>query len=117
MAKKTKAAYDSWVDSFINTNGVQGITGALMNTALIDLSDSIFFGERREGKGEVIAAVGTVIVFATPMTTDQYVVLVRPYDSLGDFIEWKVDPTLMTANGFTIVPAADGLLDYHAVSF
>lgn len=117
MAKKTKGAFDSWIDSFINTNGVQGITGALMNAAFRDLSDSIFWGERREERNVVMNKAGTAVVFSTPMTNDQYTLIVRTHDTSGDYIEWRIDPALMTAAGFTVVPASDGFISYHAISF
>jgi len=109
----------TWINTNINTNGIRGITGALLNTAFINLI-AFVRAEKRTDKGiEVIESASNVITFcnrsdaADPFPNDTtYGLILRCYDADGNNIDYTVFD--MTVDGFKITPAADGFIDYLA---
>ena len=115
--KKTKGALITWLDTYIKTNGVQAITGAILNQFLNDLIESIFFGTKQEGRGVAVAAAGATISFATAFPAGAtYKLLIRVYDANGDAVDATIDPAQQTVNGFHIKPSTDAILDYVAIT-
>lgn len=118
--KKTKGAIITWTNANINTNYIQGITGALLNQAFLDLYESIFFGTKAEDKNVTIlynGGAGTNITFAIALPTGSVpTVLTRSYDANGDGVAVTIDPALVTNTGFNAVPAIDGKIDYVAIT-
>jgi len=117
--KKTKGALITWIDAYINTNGTNAITGALLNQAFNDIIESILFGTE-EGENNIAVAynggAGTTVTFPDPLPSANYRLVVRIYDANGDGIDATIDPALETANGFHILPVADGLIDYRTLT-
>ena len=114
MAKKNKTQWVSFVNTNINTNGTQAITGALLNEALIDLADSIFFSEIKREKEIAISTAGTTVTFDAPYTAGTFYALgVRCYDALGNPIDVKI--TSISESGFDVLPPVDGFIDYSAI--
>jgi len=116
MAKLAKSAWDAYVNAEITTNGVQHITGAIMNKALRDLSDSILWGDYVISKNNVISATGSTIVFPAPLANNNYTLVCRTFDATGQAVGYTVDPLSMSITGFHITPAVDGLLDYIVIT-
>jgi hypothetical protein len=115
--KKTKGTLITWTNTNVNTNGIQAITGAILNQLFLDLYESIFFGTKAEARNVAISDAGTDITFATAFPAGAtYKLLIRAYDTAGDEVACTIDPALQTVAGFHIVPATDGILDYVAIS-
>jgi len=115
--KKTKGALITWLDTYIDTNGVQSITGAILNTFLNDLIESIFFGTYQAARNVAISDTGTTVTFDTAFPTGAtYKLLIRCYDAAGDEVICTIDPALQTITNFHILPATDAILDYVAIS-
>jgi len=111
----------TWLNTYINTNGVRSITGALINTALVALTNYIRAEKRIERAVAVTENTSNIITFKNrggtadpfPELTVYAICGVRVYDADGNNIDYKVFD--MTVDGFKITPAADGFLDYECV--
>jgi hypothetical protein len=115
--KKTKAALISQLNANINTNGIQAITGAVLNTFFNDLIESIFFGTKQEARHVAVSTAGSVITFPESFpAAATYKLIVRCYDANGDSVDAQIDPDLQEITHFHILPAADGFIDYVAIT-
>jgi len=111
----------TWLNTYINTNGVRSITGALINTALVALTNYIRAEKRIERAVVVTENTSNIITFKDrggtadpfPELTVYAICGVRVYDADGNNIHYQI--TAQTNAGFTIVVVADGFLDYECV--
>ena len=71
----------------------------------------------RVGIGVTLAAGSNTITFSSALSTTNYA-LSHPfaYTSNGGLIQFSVDPASRTVNGFTLVAASAGKLDYSAIA-
>lgn len=69
----------------------------------------------RRGVNVTLTAGSNVISFSSAMPAATYSLTVRTYTALGGQIQYSIDPTSQTVNGFTIVVASAGKLDYIAL--
>lgn len=121
MAQILLAGWDSFIDTYINTNGANSITGALLNQALHYISDTLLWAKQRRAKGLVVASGANTVTFkddagvADPFNSNDYVALpgIRVYDASGNNIDFQV--TSLTYTGFTLTSADAGFVDYVAV--
>jgi hypothetical protein len=113
--RRTYTTFKAYIDSYINTNGTQAITGLIMNTALTDLAYSILFADVRKAKATAITAGANTITFSSAIAADTYTLVLRAYDADGNPIDVAVDSDSYTVNGFTLTAATAGRLDYAAI--
>jgi hypothetical protein len=120
----------------INTYMSQWLLGAisgdqtLMNTSLAGLADLydstitpptnnvgaiVTASNSRRGTAISLSAGTNTITFSSAMTTATYSLTVYPYTSLGGNIQYSIAPASRTVNGFTIITASAGSLDYIAL--
>ena len=79
--------------------------------------ESIFFGTKQEARAVTVSSLGSTISFPAAFPVGAtYKLLVRCYDANGDPVDATIDPALETVAGFRIVPAADALIDYVAIT-
>ena len=116
MAVKTQQQWKQDIDRDINTNGTQAITGAIHNQRLNDLADSVLWGAAKRGSKVAVDARGTVVNFTTASATTNFIILVRCYNAAGEAIGYTIDPTRLTVNGFHILPAQTGFIDYLIIA-
>src|SRR3990167_4888104 len=119
MAIKSKADLKVWLDANINTNGVNAITGAIMNTFLTDVVDSfvnsitdslkIVTNVYRSGTKAITTAV-TTVTFSSPMPAATYDVIIEDPNGVG----WK-DITDKTVNSFKITGLSSGVITYFVI--
>ena len=69
----------------------------------------------RRGVGVTLAAGSNAITFSSALTTTTYSLCAYPYTASGGNIQYSIDPASRTVNGFTIVTASAGKLDYIAL--
>lgn len=113
MAYKTQAQWKADLDLNIDANGVQAITGTILNGNQTDQGDSIYWGQKRQARRISILSVQiTFITFDDPMLNEFYQLQIRCYDSNGNNIDYQITNELAT--GFSIQPATDGFVDYFA---
>jgi hypothetical protein len=86
-----------------------------MNTALTDLAYSIFFGDFRAVKAVTVAAGSNTITFASALPANTYSLIAEVTDASGNPIDYACDTDSFAAEGFTIVCAAAGRLNYCAI--
>jgi hypothetical protein len=111
----------TWVNTYINTNGVRAITGAILNEGLIALANFVRSEIRIDMGVPVSGSASNIITFVNrndvadpfPPDTNYSIPAVRVYDEKGNNIDYKI--ISQTINGFTIQVAEDGFLDYLAV--
>jgi hypothetical protein len=123
MAVTTLSAFQSFIDTNINTNGVNSITGALLNQALNYISDTLLWAEQRRGYAVEITARSNDVYYTDdaddndPFVTDTKVALagLRCYDGDGNNVDYQV--TAVDHEKFTIEPADDAYIDYVAVAY
>jgi len=68
----------------------------------------------REGTDSVFTA-GTTLTFSTPLTDDDFSILVRVYSSTNPYTEVPFTYSGVTSAGFTVTPTQDALCDYLVV--
>jgi len=112
MARTDIQTWQSYVNANIKTNGVKAITGAIMNKALIDISDSVMWGMAQQGYQVVISTSPLVITFPVPFDSANYTLLIRAYDGAGDPVDYMISNVLATS--FTVTGAVSGLIDWRA---
>lgn len=115
MAKKTKAQLQTDINSAINANGTQAITGPVLNQILIDITDSVpVIQVEAEYRKEVSINISNEITFPTAFGTDiAYALNVRCYDSLDSPIEFEIVETAI--DNFKITVVRNGFIDYSAI--
>ena len=114
-SKMTASQFKTWIDTNVNTNGSQGITGAILNEALSNLVLSIpFLQVEAEYRHAVSTGVSNVITFPTtfPAATT-YALNVRCYDSADSPVEFEVIATAIDT--FTITCVKNAFIDYSAI--
>jgi hypothetical protein len=120
----------------INTYMSQWLLGAvsgdaaLMSVSLAGLSEiydstitppsntivsAVTASNSRRGVGVTLSAGTNVITFSSAMSTSTYSLSAYPYTSLGGNIQYSIAPTSRTVNGFTIITASAGKLDFIAL--
>ena len=106
--KKTKGALITWTNTYVNTNGTQAITGAILNQQILDLYESILFGTKAEARNVAISSSGATITFPTAFPAGAtYKLFTRVHDAAGDEVVCTINPALMTITGFHILPSTD----------
>jgi 3-oxoacyl-ACP reductase-like protein len=69
----------------------------------------------RRGRSVAIVAGSNAITFSSALPAATYSLTIRTFTSNGGMIQYSVDPTSLTVNGFTLVSASNGFLDYIAL--
>ena len=72
------------------------------------------WGQERKQKGVTVNAAGTTINFPQALSSVNYILVARVYDTNGQAIGYTIDPARQTNTGFHVQPAQDGLIDYIA---
>jgi hypothetical protein len=111
----------TWLNTNVNTNGIRGITGAIMNTALVTITNYVRAEKRMERAVVVNDNTSNIITFKNrslavdpfPNDTVYAICGVRVYDADGNNIDYQI--ISQDVDGFTISVAADGFLDYECV--
>ena len=112
MAKTDITTWKAYVNANINTNGVNAITGAIMNKALIDICDSVIWGMAQQGFELAVTTSPLVVTFPVAFDSADYTLLIRAYDGAGNPIDYMISNVLATS--FTITGAVSGLIDWRA---
>ena len=124
MAVTTLSGFQAFVNTNINTNGVNSITGALLNQAINYIADTLLWAEQRRGRAEEIESGRTNDVLyvndagdSNPFVSDTKVALagIRCYDSGGNNVDYQI--TAVDHEKFTIEPADDAYIDYVAIAY
>ena len=120
MAAKSRAALIAFINSNIATNGSNAITGALMNTILLDLVDSclnlnddstsLADDIYRTASVAVVAGIQEVVTFSTPLSVASYQIVFADTEGVGT--ELIVD---VTTAGFKFTPLGTGNITYFAI--
>lgn len=111
MAYKTYAQWKADLDANINTNGIQGILGATLNTNQTNQADSIYWGEKDVATGVAVSSSGTTIPLLNAIEhAGNYALIVRCYDASGNNIDFTITDKGLTS--FKVTPATDGFIDY-----
>ena len=118
MALKTKAQLKAFADANINTNGVNAITGALHNTMLTDLIDSLLnlqddalsiVTNVYRSASAAITESETQIIFSSALANNLYEIII--FDNGVGF----VNITDKQTTGFKITGLSDGTIIYLAI--
>lgn len=113
MAKKTKAQLQTDINSAINANGTQAITGPVLNQILIDITDSVpVIQVEAEYRVGVSVGVSNIITFPTAFAEPDQSLQVRCYDSVDSPIEFEI--IARAVDSFTMTVVKNGFIDYIA---
>ena len=118
-----KAGFESYINTNINTNGINSITGAYLNQALTYIMNMVLWWEKRMGIGQALTTgstntvtfkdeAGTLDPFTTGSTV--YIQVGRCYDASGNNVDYNI--TNATINGFDIIVPFNCTIDYYAVA-
>lgn len=116
--KRTKPQMITVVNANIidNTEGL--ITPAILRSTLLDLIESVLFGTKTSEQGKTITYTEAAPVTVTfPEAFDEEItpeLYLRAYDANGENVGAQI--TELTNSGFKILPAADCLIDYAAIT-
>lgn len=115
--KQTNAEAITWFNTNVNTNGIQGITGAILNEGFNNLVYSVLLADTRRGRNiSLTAGVSNVITFDTPFAAGAvYTIIPFVRDSSGNRIDETVVITNQTITQFTCALSVTGKLDYVAL--
>ena len=124
MSIITKSAFDTLIDSTINTNGVKSITGQELNTVLHHIADTLLWAEQRRDRAVALttAANPNEVTFkdvsgassAFGAGTLVLIAGVRCYDASGNNVDFNI--TDVAVGGFSISVAANCSMDYVATA-
>lgn len=115
-AKQTNAEFLTWINSNINTNGTQAITGDSLNTAFQNIYFSILFAQiERRFQVACTAGAPRSIAFDNAMPSADYSVTWVVRDSGGNPVAVKVNPALQTAVGFYVEVSHNSIIDFTAI--
>jgi len=70
----------------------------------------------RVGIAVTLTAGSNAITFSSALSTASYSLLAYPYTASGGNVQYSIDPASRTINGFTIIVASAGKLDYSAIA-
>ena len=119
MAQKTTAELKTFADSNINTNGTNAITGALHNTMLNDLIDSMVNKSTdslsivTDVYRSAVATIGTsstLVTFSTPLSSANYEIIIFDTNGIG-----TEKPTNKLAASFKIKGLTPGDIIYLVI--
>lgn len=115
--KMTNAAFQTWVNTYITTNGSQDITGAILNEAFSNILLSVLFADiRRDRRVPLTGSTSNTVLFPTPFPAGtEYTLICIQRDFLGDNVGTTILPTNQTVTGFTAAPANNCIIDYVAI--
>lgn len=117
--KMTNAQIDVWLDANINTNGANGISGALLNEALKNFTQSTLFAllERKRNHAVTTGAPRSIVFDnAFPVGT-VYNLIWRCKDSSGNDVAATVPVAGQTVSGFLITVTKDCVIDFTAIEY
>ena len=123
MAETTLTAFKAYLTASVNTNGVNSITGAILNTAFNYIADTLLWAPQRRAQaveGRAISANDIYFVNDagdnSPFAADTKVIMagVRCYDTSGNNVDFQI--TAVDNEKFTIEVADDCSIDYVATS-
>lgn len=106
MTEKTRTALQADLDSDIDSNGVGGITGAILNARLTDITDSMILDE----DGPVVAVASRTAMSALTATAGDAVYLCeagREGVFVFDDSDLSTEVTADTAEGIYVAPDSD----------
>ena len=119
MSLKTTVQLKAFADANINTNGVNSITGALHNTMLNDLADSLL-NKTTDSLSIVtnvyrsaVATIGTsstLVTFSTPLPSAAYEIIIFDTNGIG-----TEKPTNKLAASFKIKGLTAGDIIYFVI--
>ena len=116
MAQRNKAQLKDFADANINTNGVNAITGALHNTMLTDLIDSLLnttddalsiVTNVYRSAAAAITTSETQITFSTPLPSNVYEISISDNNGVG-----FENITDKQTTGFKITGLTNGTIIY-----
>ena len=116
--RMTNAEWTTWVDNNITTNGVGGITGAVLNEGLKILGLSVLPFTQKEYGSSVSLSTGisNLVTFNTSFPSGAtYTLLWRCRDSSGNDVVPTIEESNQTIAGFTVVVSKACNLDYIAI--
>ena len=119
MAVKNKSQLKDFANANINTNGVNAITGALHNTMLNDLIDSMLntsddaLSIVTNVYRSALATIGTsstLVTFSSPLPSANYEIIIFDTNGIG-----TEKPTNKLAASFNIKGITDGDIIYFVI--
>ena len=119
MAQRTKAQLKDFANANINTNGINAITGALHNTMLTDLIDSLLnttddalsiVTNVYRSDLATISTSSTQITFSTALASANYQIVIVDPNGIG-----TEKPTNKLATGFKIKGLTAGDIIYFVI--
>ena len=119
MAVKNKSQLKDFANANINTNGVNSITGALHNTMLNDLIDSMLntsddalsiVTNVYRANLATIGTTSTQVTFSTPLSSANYQIVIVDPNGIG-----TEKPTNKLATGFKIKGLVAGDIIYLVI--
>ena len=119
MAVKNKSQLKDFANANINTNGVNAITGALHNTMLNDLIDSMLntsddaLSIVTNVYRSALATIGTsstLVTFSSPLPSANYEIIIFDTNGIG-----TEKPTNKLAASFKIKGITDGDIIYFVI--
>ena len=119
MSQKTTAELKTFADANINTNGVNAITGALHNTMLNDLIDSLvnkstdslsIVTNVYRSSSVAITTSETQITFSSALANNLYEVVINDPTGVG----WE-NITDKQTTGFKITGLSNGTIIYFVI--
>lgn len=119
MAQKTTAELKAFADANIATNGVNAITGALHNTMLTDLIDSMvnkttdslsIVTNVYRSATEAISSTPTEITFSSDLPSANYEIIIFDVDGIG-----FENITNKLKSGFKITGLSSGNIIYLVI--
>jgi hypothetical protein len=123
MAVINLTNYKAYIDTNLNTNGVGSITGAMLNTALNYIADTLLWAEQRRAVGVALESGRTNDVLWTNDADEAHAFVsetkvalagVRCYDDSGNNVDFQI--TAVDHEKMTIEPADDCSMDYVAIA-
>ena len=119
MSQKTRSQLTDFANANINTNGVNAITGALHNTMLIDLIDSLvnkstdslsIVTNVYRAATVAIGTSSTLVTFSSPLPSANYEIIIFDTNGLG-----TEKPTNKLAASFEIKGLTAGDIIYLVI--
>jgi len=110
---KSKAELKADINAKITANGIQAITGTMLNGILIDMVDSSLFAIMQQGIDIALTTTATAVVFPAAMSSADYSLGIMAFDGLGNPIDYAITNKLDT--GFTIQGAVSGTFNWKAM--
>lgn len=110
----TNATFQTYINANINTNGVGGITGAKLNTALNNIAESLLFALHNTNFQAITAGAARAVTFPTAFSGGStYQLVLWCFDASGQRVTYVI--TSQTVSGFSIQTPVNCTLHYFTI--